>query len=99
MTDLYAVLHSVNRGRAWHVEFNGEMVVVGSRDPEPDLARVLLARGYTGTVIVLDSVTRTARTFVNIEKAAKVCSKEGPLRFAPYESRPERAPAGEREAA
>jgi hypothetical protein len=39
---------------------NGETVVKGSRDPETDLARALLAKGC-GTVMVLDANTLNCR--------------------------------------
>jgi hypothetical protein len=74
----------------YNVAFEGETIVEGSRDPETDLARALLARGHTGPVTLLDGATGKPRLIVNIEKAAKLCVKEGPLRFAPHESRPER---------
>jgi hypothetical protein len=49
-----------------------------------------------GKLTMLDGKTGKPRTIIDIEKAAKVCVKEGPLRFAPYEeSRPERAPSPE----
>jgi hypothetical protein len=42
----------------YNVEFNGETVVNGGRDPETDLARALLAKGITtGKVKVLDANT------------------------------------------
>ena len=34
------------------VEFNGEFLVVGSRNPECDAARALLARGITGKLTI-----------------------------------------------
>jgi hypothetical protein len=74
----------------YNVAFAGQIIVEGSRDPETDLARALLARGHTGPVTLLDGATGKPRLIVNIEKAAKLCVKEGPLRFAPHESRPER---------
>ena len=77
------------------VDFDGETVVKGSRDPETDLARALLAKGITGTVMVMNANTGTHRTTVNIEAAAKLCVKEGPLRFAAYEGRPDRPYTGE----
>jgi hypothetical protein len=40
---------------------------------------------------VLDGRTGKPRTVIDIERAARLCVKEGPLRFAPYESRPDRA--------
>jgi hypothetical protein len=76
-----ALLHadSVRNGRLWHVEFNNEMVVLRSRDPEFDLARVLLARGVTGSITILDSRTGKPRTTItDIEKAAGLCTEEGP---------------------
>jgi hypothetical protein len=60
------------------VTFNGETVVNGSRDPETDLARALLAKGITGMVKVLDANTGKHRTTVNIEKAAKLRTVEAP---------------------
>jgi hypothetical protein len=58
---------------AYDVEFNGDLIVQGSRDPEHDLARALLARGLTGKVTIFDGVTGKPRTIVNIENAAKWC--------------------------
>jgi hypothetical protein len=79
----------------YSLEFRGDCILDGSRNPECDLARVLVGRGITGTVKVIDAVTGKHRTTVNIEKAARLCVKEGPLRFSPYESRPEPSPEAE----
>jgi hypothetical protein len=79
------------------VEFDGERIVVGSRDPECDVARTLLARGITGKFTMVDANTGRARTVIDIERAAMLTVREGPLRFASHESRPERAPAAEDE--
>lgn len=51
---------------------DGEPLVVGSRDPEHDLARALLARGLRGVAEVVDGNTGKPRSTVNIERAAKV---------------------------
>ena len=45
-------------------------------------ARALLARCYTGTLHMLDGKTGKPRAIINIEKAAKVTTKEG--RHGPY---------------
>ena len=58
---------------AYDVVFDGEIIVADSRDPEHDLARVLLARGIKGNVTLHDGPTRKPRTVVNIEKAAPWC--------------------------
>ena len=58
---------------AYDIEFDGDLIVQNSRDPEHDLARALLARGLTGKVIIFDSVTGKPRTIVNIEDAGKWC--------------------------
>ena len=58
---------------AYDVVFDGEIIVTDSRDPEHDLARVLLARGINGNVTLHDGPTRKPRTVVNIEKAAPWC--------------------------
>ena len=55
----------------------------------------MLARGITDKLTMVDANTGSPRTVIDIERAAKLTVKEGPLRFAPYESRPERAPAAE----
>ena len=73
----------------YNVVFDGDLIVE-RRDPETDLARALQARGYSGTVIMLDGNTGKPRTLINIEKAEKVTAVEagsGP-RFQKY--RPER---------
>jgi len=58
-------------GYAYSVICRGELIVDRSRDPECDAARALLARGYTGTVTMLDGKTGTPRSIINIEKAAR----------------------------
>ena len=66
---LSALLFYQDRGR-YTVVFGGVPVVVGSADPETDLARALLERGLTGTVTLRDGKTGIARTFIDIERAA-----------------------------
>jgi hypothetical protein len=83
-TDLVAHLHPpIRRTRVrytgrYSVTFDGETVVKGSRDPETDLARALLAKGITGMAMVMDANTKKHRSTVNIEKAAKLRTEEGP---------------------
>jgi hypothetical protein len=78
----------------YSVESDGEIVVVGSRNPECDLARALLAKGITGKVTMLDASISKPRTVIDIERAAKVTVQGG--RFLPFkESRLDRAPAAE----
>ena len=77
----------------YSVEFDDELIIQDSRDPEHDLARALLARGITGQVTVIDAKTLMLRTIVNIEKAAKLRTVDpdrGRLhqqKWAPYASR------------
>ena len=52
--------------------FDDEIVVKGSRDPETDLARALLAKATTGKVMMLDANTKKHRSTIDIEKAAKL---------------------------
>jgi hypothetical protein len=87
------------QGDHYSVIFDGKLLVERSRDPESDSARALLALGYTGTLHMLDGKTGRPRTIIDIERAAGLCAKEGPLRFAPYESRPDRACSLESDAA
>jgi hypothetical protein len=58
-------------GYVYSVQFNGERVVADSRDPEHDLARVLLARGIIGKLTLCDGKTGAPRTIIDIEKAAR----------------------------
>jgi hypothetical protein len=81
MMSAIAILHAdrVRHGRLWDVEFDGQIIVVGSRDPEFDLARALLALGCTGKVTILDGKTGRPRTIItDIEKAAGLRTEEGP---------------------
>ena len=45
-----ALLHSVNGGRSYHVEYGGGTDRCRFRDPEHDLARALQRRGIAGTI-------------------------------------------------
>jgi hypothetical protein len=92
---LLARLHPIKPakgGELYSVVFRGELVVDRSTDPECDAARALLANGITGRLAFLDGKTGTPRTIINIGEAALLCVKEGPLRFAPLPSRPDRSP-------
>jgi hypothetical protein len=75
------------------VEFDGDLIVEDSRDPETDLARALLARGITGLVKVIDANTKMHRTTVDIENAAKLRTHGGQLRPIPEAEK--RSPAAE----
>ena len=85
-----ARLHPLGTG-SYSVIFDGKLLVERSRDPECDAARALLALGRTCKLTLCDGKTGIPRTIIDIERAAGLCVKEGPLRFAPYESRPDRA--------
>ena len=56
--------------------FDGETIAANSKDAECQAARVLLARGITGKLTMLDAVTMKPRTIIDIEKAAKVTVRE-----------------------
>jgi hypothetical protein len=83
-------------GYRYSVICRGELIVDRSRDPECDAARALLARGITGKLTLLDGKTGKPRIIVDIEKCAGLTVKEGPLRFAPYEGRPNSSHSPER---
>jgi hypothetical protein len=87
-----------HRAGSYSVLFDGKLIVERSRDPECDAARALLALGNTGKLTLCDGKTGIPRTIIDIERAARLCVKEGPLRFAPYESRPDRAYSPESDA-
>ena len=78
------------------VEFDGELIVVGSRDPECDVARALLARGITGKLTMVDANTDRPRTVIDIERAAKLTVQGG--YFVKFKEKPiAPAPAAEDE--
>jgi hypothetical protein len=74
------------------VEFDGEIIVVCSRDPEHDAARALLAKGIIGKLTFVDANTGKPRTLIDIEKAAKLTvseeSRDG-LRVRKYRESPD----------
>ena len=86
---------------AYDVVFDDDLLVTDSRDPEHDLARALLARGYTGHVTLLDGKTRKPHTTIDIEKAAPWCvgSNLQRYRWKGAERSDYSPPAGERQAA
>jgi len=63
---------------AYDVLLEGKAIVSGARDPETDLARALLALGRVGFVSLVDAQTGKLRSRVNIEKAARLVTIEGP---------------------
>jgi hypothetical protein len=77
----------------YDVSYLGEVVVSGSRSPECDLARVLLAKGITGRVTLLDAATATPRMVISIEGAVKLTVEENRKRmrfvkWCPFEAKP-----------
>ena len=68
----------VTDGQVWKAEFTpseGEAIVVYSKDPEHRMARAMVEAGYTGKARTL--VNGQHRMNLDIEKAAKFCTKEG----------------------
>ena len=65
-------------GYRWSVVFRGRLLVKRSRNPECDTARALLASGITGKVTLLDRKSGKPRTIVDIERAARLDTEEGP---------------------
>src|SRR5262245_52742409 len=59
----------------YDVLLDGQPLVLDSSDPEFDAARALLAKGITGTAILLDSGGRP-RTIIYIEKASQLRTVE-----------------------
>jgi hypothetical protein len=71
----------------YDVIFDGEVIVAGSRAPECDAARVFVARGIAGSLVILDAETGKHRMTVNIAKAAKLTVEENrrqPPRFVKW---------------
>jgi hypothetical protein len=54
----------------YSVEIAGELIVKGSTNPEHDACRVLLSRGFTGTLLLQSCDTGKARTSIDIERGA-----------------------------
>jgi hypothetical protein len=76
MIELFPIWAGGKAGYLYNVTLDGELVLERSRDPETDLARVLLGRGITGLVEVYDAKTGKVRTRVNVEKAAKLRTRD-----------------------
>ena len=81
---LKARLHPLWTGSEYRysVILDGKLLVERSRDPEYDAARALVARGFTGTLTLLDGKTGKPRTIIDTEEAARLRCREG--RSAPY---------------
>jgi len=65
-------------GYAYSVILDGKLLVERCRDPECDAARALLAMGHTGKLVLCDGKTGKPRTIIDIERAAKLSTEEGP---------------------
>jgi hypothetical protein len=78
---LKARLHPVGKHGSYNVLFEGKLLVERSRESELDACRAMFAQGVTGKLTILDGKTGRPRSIVDIEKAAKLTVKEGPLRF------------------
>jgi hypothetical protein len=76
-------------GYVYSVICDGKLLVERSRDPECDVARVLLARGITGKLSLCDGKTGKPRTVIDVEKAAKLTVEEAAdaPRFRKYRER------------
>lgn len=78
-----------HKGRRWDLLLDGEVIVSGSLVPGYDAARVLQARGLTGSFQVLGVDGRVSMTYPDIEIAAKYTiaenEKHGP-RLVKYRS-------------
>ena len=78
---LRARLHPIWKakvGYRWSVIFRGKLLVERFRDPECDAARALLAKGFTGEFMLLDGETGKPRMIIDIERAARLTTEEGP---------------------
>ena len=62
----------------YDVDFDGEQLVTGSRNPECDLARALLARGIVGKVKLL--VDGKEQMMIDVEKLARLTVEESQTR-------------------
>lgn len=65
-------------GYRYSVIFRGKLLVDRSRDPECDAARALLAKSITGRLTFLDGKTGKPRTIIDIVRAARLTTEEGP---------------------
>jgi hypothetical protein len=67
-------------GYVYAGRLDGEVLVTGSRDPEHDAARALLARGQAGKFWTVDAKTGRRRMLVDIAKAALLSVAESDRR-------------------
>jgi hypothetical protein len=54
----------------YSVQFSGEVIVQDSNNPEHDACRALLAKGLTGTLLILDCATDRERSRIDIERGS-----------------------------
>jgi hypothetical protein len=54
----------------YSMEFAGELIVEGSNNPEHDACRAMLAKGLTGTLLILDCATGRERSRIDIERGS-----------------------------
>ena len=60
----------------YRAELESQIIVENSFDPEPDIARALIARGLTGIALIVDGRTGALRTRISIEKASRLRTGE-----------------------
>jgi hypothetical protein len=80
------------RGQRYRVTYLGEVLIEGTRNPEFDACRALLAHGITGTLEVWRPGGVAADMRLNIERGAKLTISETddrglrPVRWEPFSS-------------
>jgi hypothetical protein len=93
--ELHPVWSGGKAGYLYSVTIDGEVVLDRVRDPECDLARVLVSRCITGKVLVHDGETGMPRTIIDVEKLARLSARDGDrLRFATWKPHESGAVAG-----
>ena len=65
INNVYARLHPGSRDQHWHVQFDGEVIAVNTRNPRQDTEAHLAARGITGTLILVNA--HTGRPILGLE--------------------------------
>ena len=78
------------RAGRYIVTWRGEVLIASARDPEHQVARLLLARGITGTMMTRWAGSRFVAMRFDIESAARCCTRDGGGRLVvvPFEPHP-----------
>ena len=82
---VYATLIQTPDPKRWHIQYNSEIVLMGSTSPRRDMQQYLDEKGIAGQLIFLDSTSGKPRSLLHLPIAARK-GKGAPLTAEPEAS-------------